>query len=405
MPDPGRATYAGEVTDLHRATPAPVAEPAPGTSAGRGRSELAVRLADRVVDLLVALVARVRGWLAPVLGRPASAAWAWALARLGLRRDVVTSPSAVGMRRLAVAGVVANGFIVVSGGLVRVTKSGLGCPTWPRCTAESLLPAPHVDVPVHQMLIEFGNRTLTFVLLAVGVLVLVAAVGLRARRPDLARLAVVQPLGILAQGVLGGITVLSGLHPAVVGAHYLLSSLVLVACVVLLVRAGEGDRVATPTVGPLTTRLATALPYAGFVLLMAGTVVTGAGPHAGDADAERYAFVGARTVEVAARVHSLAMWATLALVGALLVVARRDPAAGPTPSPRARFFRRRTWLLVWVVLGQGLVGYVQYFTGVPEGLVLLHIAGSVLFWVAVLLVRLAVRDRGPLVPDAAALSR
>ena len=125
-------------------------------------------------------------------------------ARLRLRPDVLTRPSPTGMRRLAVAGLVANGFIVVSGGLVRLTKSGLGCPTWPRCTPDSLLPAAHTDVPATQMAIEFGNRMLTFVLLAVGVLVFVAAVHLRSRRPDLARLAVVQPLGILAQGALGG---------------------------------------------------------------------------------------------------------------------------------------------------------------------------------------------------------
>ena len=109
------------------------------------------------------------------------------------------------MRRLAVAGLVANGFIVVSGGLVRLTKSGLGCPTWPRCTPDSLLPSAHTDVPATQMAIEFGNRMLTFVLLAVGVLVFIAAVHLRDQRPDLARLAVVQPLGILAQGALGGV--------------------------------------------------------------------------------------------------------------------------------------------------------------------------------------------------------
>ena len=198
------------------------------------------RLGDRVVDIVLA-TGRAIGAVGRPLRRPLDRLWNALTRALRIRADVLTKPSAVGMRRLAVAGLLANGFIVVSGGLVRLTKSGLGCPTWPRCTPDSLLPAAHTDVPAMQMAIEFGNRMLTFVLLAVGVLVFVAAVHLRDERPDLARLAVVQPLGILAQGVLGGVTVLSGLHPAVVGAHYLLSAVVLIACVVLVVRAGEGD--------------------------------------------------------------------------------------------------------------------------------------------------------------------
>ena len=358
----------------------------------------AQRAADRVVDVVLA-VARVAGAVtAPLLGRPLGGVWRAATRALHLRPDVATRPSAVGMRRLALAGLVANGFIVVSGGLVRLTKSGLGCPTWPRCTPDSLLPAAHTDVPTTQMAIEFGNRMLTFVLLVVGVLVFVAAVHLRDRRPDLARLAVVQPVGILAQGALGGVTVLSGLHPAVVGAHYLLSAVVLVACVALVVRTSEGDRHPVATLGRLTTRVATVLPYAAFALLAAGTVVTGAGPHAGDEEAERYAFLGVDTVRIVARVHSLTMWLTLVLVVGLLVLVRREAAASPDGAAR---MRRRTTLLVAVIAGQGAIGYLQYFTGVPAWLVLLHVAGSVAFWVAVLLVRFAARDRGPVEPETA----
>ena len=343
------------------------------------------------MDVLLAAARAIGGVVGRPLRAPLDRAWRFLMHALRLRPDVLTRPSSIGMQRLAIAGLVANSFIVVSGGLVRLTKSGLGCPTWPRCTPDSLLPAAHTEIPATQMAIEFGNRMLTFVLLAVGVLVFIAAAHLRDQRPDLVRLAVVQPLGILAQGALGGVTVLSGLHPAVVGAHYLLSSAVLIACVALVVRVGEGDRPPAPVAGRLTTGAAVLLPYAGFVLLAAGTVVTGAGPHAGDDEAERYAFFDERTVEVAARVHSLAMWATLALVLALLVLLRREPAPDPE---RVRFLRRRTMVLVAVILAQGVIGYVQYFTGVPAWLVLLHIAGSVLFWVAVLFVRLAARDRG-----------
>ena len=362
----------------------------------------AQRLADRVVDIVLAVARVVGDGLDRPLRRPLGLAWLAATRVLRLRADVLTRPSADGMRRLAVAGLVANGFIVVSGGLVRLTKSGLGCPSWPRCTPGSLLPVSDPEIPPAQMAIEFGNRLLTFVLLAVGVLVLVAAVHLRDRRPDLARLAVVQPLGILAQGALGGLTVLSGLHPAAVGAHYLLSTLVLVACVALVVRTGEGDRPPVRVTGRLTTRVATVLPYAGFVLLAAGTVVTGAGPHAGDEDAQRYGFLGTRTVEVAARLHSVAMWATLGLVLALIVLVRREPAPSPTGVGR---LRRRTWFLVIVIGAQGGIGYLQYLNGVPAWLVLLHIAGSVAFWVSLLLVRFAVRDRGPLEPAPATPDR
>ena len=166
----------------------------------------------------------------------------------------------------------------------------------------------------------------------------------------------------------------------------------LIACVALVVRTSEGDQPPVAVGGRLTTRIATLLPYAAFALLAAGTVVTGAGPHAGDEDAERYGFLGVDTVQIAARVHSVAMWLTLALVVGLLVLVRRE--AAPSQAGVARM-RQRTTVLVVVIGVQGAIGYLQYFTGVPAWLVLLHIAGSVAFWVAVLLVRFAARDRGP----------
>ncbi len=351
----------------------------------------ALRTAPRTADALVRgllavadLARRLVGHrLSAVLGR----GWATITARLGLRADVVTRPSTVGMRRLAAAGIAVNAFIVVSGGLVRVTKSGLGCPTWPRCTPESLLPAAHADIAMTQTIIEFGNRMLTFVLFLVAVVVFIAAAALRDRRPDLARLAVVQPIGVPAQAVLGGATVLSGLHPLLVGAHYLLSALVLVACVALFVRAGEGDLPPRPTVSPAAYRLALALPFLAFGVLAAGTVVTGAGPHAGDDTAPRYDFLGAGTVAATARVHSVLVWVTLAVVLALLVLARRDGN---------RRLTARLWVLVAVIAAQGGLGYLQYALGVPAWLVLLHVAGSVAFWVAVLFVRFGIRDRGDL---------
>lgn len=348
-----------------------------------------LRPAPRAADALVRGLLAVGGLARRLVGRRVVAAlgrgWGAVAGRLGLRADVLTCPSTVGMRRLAAAGIAVNAFIVVSGGLVRVTKSGLGCPTWPRCTPESLLPAAHADIPMAQTMIEFGNRLLTFVLLLVAVLVFIAAAALRDRRPDLARLAVVQPVGVLAQAALGGATVLTGLHPALVGVHYLLSALVLVACVALFVRAHEGDLPARPTVSPVAYRLAVVLPWLAFGVLAAGTVVTGAGPHAGDDTAPRYDFLGAGTVAATARVHSVLVWVTLAVVLALLVLARRDGN---------RRLTARLWVLVAVIAAQGGLGYLQYALGVPAPLVLLHVAGSVVFWIAVLFVRFAVRDRG-----------
>lgn len=348
-----------------------------------------LRAAPRTADALVRGLLAVAGLAQRLVGRRTVAVlgrgWGAVAARLGLRADVLTRPSTVGMRRLAAAGIAVNAFIVVSGGLVRVTKSGLGCPTWPRCTPESLLPAAHADVAMTQTLIEFGNRLLTFVLLLVAVVVFLAAAALRDRRPDLARLAVVQPVGVLAQAALGGATVLTGLHPVLVGVHYLLSALVLVACVALFVRAGEGDLPSTATVNPAAYRLAVALPVLAFGVLAAGTVVTGAGPHAGDDTAPRYDFLGARTVEATARVHSVLVWVTLAVVVGLLVLARRDGN---------RRLTQRLWVLLAVSAAQGGLGYLQYALGVPAWLVLLHVAGSVAFWVAVLFVRFAARDRG-----------
>lgn len=372
----GRTAYAGAVP----LQPAHLAPPRTG----------AQRFADRVVDAVLVAARAIGRPIAGPLRRPLGRAWNATANALRLRPDVLTRPSAVGMRRLAIAGLAANCFIVVSGGLVRLTESGLGCPTWPRCTPDSLLPSAHTGVPVAQMAIEFGNRMVTFGVLAVGVLVFIAAVHLREQRPDLTRLAVVQPIGVLAQGALGGVTVLTQLHPAAVGTHYLLSALVLVACVALVARVGEGDQPPSP-VGELTTRAARALPYAGFVLLAAGTVVTGAGPHAGDEDAQRYDFFGADTITVAAGVHSLTMWATVALVIALLVLLRRERPRDPVGLVR---LQRRTYVLAAVIAAQGAIGYVQYLTGVPTWLVFLHIAGSVAFWVTVLFVRFAARTRG-----------
>lgn len=297
--------------------------------------------------------------------------------------NAVWRPTPGSLRLLALLGVLGNVLIVVSGGAVRVTQSGLGCPDWPRCSGDSLVPTHNPEHHWLNMSIEFGNRLITFVVLGIGVLVFVAALRLRPRREDLVWWALAQPMSVVAQAVIGGIVVLTELHPAAVSLHFLVSPALLVFCVALWVRAGEGDAPPRPLAGPWTRRLAAALLVSCAAVLVAGTVVTGTGPHAGDAESRRYGF----DITEVARVHSLLAWATTALTVIAVIVLHR------TGAPAAA--RRRAHELTGVIVLQGAVGYIQYFLGVPEGLVLLHMLGAVLMWVAAFRLFFALRDRGP----------
>ncbi|WP_433338253.1 COX15/CtaA family protein [Spirillospora sp. CA-294931] len=298
--------------------------------------------------------------------------------------DAFWRPTTASMRFLALLGVLGNAGIIGTGGAVRVTKSGLGCPEWPKCTGDSLVPTSSAEHPMLNMAIEFGNRMLTFAVLAIGLMVFVAALRLRPRRRDLLVLATAQPLSVVAQAVIGGIVVLTDLHPTSVSLHFLVSPALLIFCVALWVRAGEGDEPPRRLVGPRLRALAVALCVATGAVMIAGTVVTGSGPHAGDAEARRYGF----NIEDVARVHSVFAWVTVALTVVLLVALRRSAA------PAA--LRRRAMELFAIELAQGLVGYVQYLTDVPAPLVVLHMLGAALMWIAALRVVLATRDRGPL---------
>ncbi|WUI03057.1 COX15/CtaA family protein [Spirillospora sp. NBC_00431] len=301
--------------------------------------------------------------------------------------NAVWRPTPGSLRLLALLGVIGNVAIVVSGGAVRVTKSGLGCPDWPRCSGDSLVPTHNPEHHVLNMSIEFGNRLVTFVVLAVGALVFVAALRLRPRRRGLVWWALAQPMSVFAQAVIGGIVVLTELHPAAVSLHFLVSPALLVFCVALWIRAGEGDAPPRPLAGPWTRRLAAALLVACAAVMVAGTVVTGTGPHAGDAESRRYGF----DITDVARVHSVLAWGATALTVLAVIVVHR------TGAPSAA--RRRAHELAALIVAQGVIGYVQYFLGVPEGLVLLHMLGAVLMWLAAFRLFFALRDRGP-VPAA-----
>ncbi|GAA3101117.1 COX15/CtaA family protein [Streptosporangium carneum] len=296
----------------------------------------------------------------------------------------VWSPTPRTLRRWALAAVVVNAGITVTGAAVRVTGSGLGCPTWPRCTPDSFVPVAHPEISPVNMAVEFGNRLLTFVILVVGLACLVAALRLLPRRKDLVRLAWIQPLGVAAQGLWGGLVVRSALNPVTVSVHFLISIGMLAAAVALHTRAGEGDGPPEPLVHRDIRRLGFALVAAVAVLLVAGVVVTGTGPHSGDAVASRFAF----DIETVARIHAdvvyLVVGLTFALVFALHIT--RAPAAA----------RRAALTLLGVELAQGVIGYVQYFLAVPAFLVGLHVLGSTLVWICTLRAVYALRSRGPL---------
>lgn len=303
-----------------------------------------------------------------------------ALTRL---RNAVQHPTPSALRRLAAASIVLNVVIVLSGATVRLTESGLGCPSWPRCTGASLLPAPGAGHSMFHMVIEFGNRLIALPVLAAGLACLVAAARLRSDRRDLTALAFLQVLGIVTQAVVGGVSVYTTLSPVPVATHFLLSVGVLAAAVALYFRAGEGNGRPRHLVSARLRALVQALVAAALLVLVLGTVVTGSGPHAGDAEAQRLPF----SIPTVARLHSGAVWLTLALTIVLLVALR------VTAAPEQ--VRRRTHQLLILVMAQGAVGYIQYFAGIPAPLVAVHILGAVLFWIATLRVYFATRDRGP----------
>jgi cytochrome c oxidase assembly protein subunit 15 len=280
------------------------------------------------------------------------------------------------LRRLALASLVANVGIVVTGGAVRLTGSGLGCTTWPRCTDRSYTTTPAMGI---HGTIEFGNRMLTFLVGALAVACLVAAVLQKPRRRSLVTWAALVLAGIPLQGVIGGITVLTDLNPWVVGCHFLASMAVLVAAYQLWVRAS--DRPASPGLpGPLTT-LVRVIVGVTAVVLAVGTVVTGSGPHAGDANARR---TGLDPQEVS-QLHADLVFLLLGLSVALWFALRAVDA--PRPAQRAA-----GWLL-GAELAQGVVGFVQYFTHLPALVVGLHMLGACLVWLAALATLESARPR------------
>jgi heme a synthase len=326
----------------------------------------------------------------------------------------VLAPTAASMRRLALAGVIADVAIMSTGAAVRLSSSGLGCPDWPKCSAADVVASKNAGQTLLNTWIEFGNRLLNFPLVVITVLVFVAAWRFRPqgppqeaarsaeRRRDLVWLAAVQPVGVFAQAAIGGIVVLTKLNPVTVSIHFLVSASIVAAAVVLHVRCTEGARGVwgdgSPQErgvpggrppGPALVRRDLFLLSAGLVavtsvMLAAGTVVTGTGPLAGHADTPRYKL----PLEGVTQLHADIGWLLAGLAIALVVGLRMSGA--PAKVVRAG------WVMIASLGAQGVIGYIQYFTHLPAGLVWVHVTGSVLVWVAVLRLFLFMRDRGPL---------
>ena len=261
--------------------------------------------------------------------------------------------------------------LIVTGGAVRLTGSGLGCPTWPECTPGSYTPVAQQAEPILNVWIEFGNRLLGIVLGFVSLLVVIAV--LKCKRKDLRIIAFGQLLGVIVQGILGGITVRTDLHPNFVAPHFLISIILIPGAVSLY------SRRRTPAVFvkslPLTNRISLAHITTAFLAIVLGTIVTGSGPHAGDAQAERLNL----DIQTISWLHADAVIILLGITFAFYV------AQGTSERTK-----KTIKIFSALALVQGGIGYIQYFTGVPEILVGAHILGATLVWIAAWRIRLSV---------------
>ncbi|WP_228389140.1 COX15/CtaA family protein [Cumulibacter manganitolerans] len=272
-------------------------------------------------------------------------------------RLTLPAPTAQNARRLTLANLLANIALVLTGGLVRLTGSGLGCAEWPTCNDGNIVPTP--EAPIHTY-IEFVNRTLTFALIVVALTTWLVLRRLSPRRPDLTRLAFLIGMGIPAQGVVGGITVLTGLNPYTVMVHMMITMVLIYWAAVSYHRARHLDRVVVDYRGRAAHWLARALLIATYLTLALGTFATGAGPHAGDPDAGRTGFDPA----LVSQLHADAVFLLVGLSVGVTIYARIVGRRGLIVA---------TTLLMAVELGQAVVGYTQYFTGLPLALVAAHL--------------------------------
>lgn len=276
---------------------------------------------------------------------------------------------------LAWATLVSNIGIILTGGAVRLTDSGLGCPEWPRCTADSWVSTP--EMGMHGA-IEFGNRLLTYVLIIISVAMFLAVIRLWSTHRALVVRTIIIGLGIPLQGVIGGITVWTDLNPWIVALHFLASAGLVLIATQLLTRVNAelrnadnpGYRIVDGETNTLTRSMAGVILVTAWASLVLGTIVTGTGPHAGDPNSPRHDF----DLHLVTQLHVIPVYMLCAAAVVTLVVQMRLKTSGHQ--------RRAAWFLIAVILAQGVLGYWQYFAGLPVGLVWLHMLGSALAMVA-----------------------
>ena len=264
--------------------------------------------------------------------------------------------------------------IIVTGGAVRLTGSGLGCPTWPQCVSGSISPVKHQAQGTLHSWIEFGNRLLTVVLVIVIIASVIGAYRWGKGRSDwkmIRLLAWTQIIGIVAQIVLGGITVLTKLNPFTVSAHFLLSIVLVASTLSLRERIFAKARTHVLPTTKLLIRLVTLFSI---VVITLGTVVTGSGPHAGDAQAKRY-HIDPRLISW---LHADTVIALFGLTIALYLVMKVSE-----PLDVRSFIGKKVLLFLAICLGQGAIGYIQYFTHLPEALVAAHLLGAGVLWLTI----------------------
>ena len=286
-------------------------------------------------------------------------------------------------RRLAVIATALLAAIVVSGAAVRLTSSGLGCPSWPKCTDTSLV-AP----PSYHALVEFINRVVSAAVGLVVALLAVAALLRRPRRRDLTLLACSLIAGFVAQAVIGGLSVVYGLAPGWVMAHFLVSMLLLLAALVLVHRADADWPGITAPVRPELRALTTLVAGTASLVLVLGTITTGTGPHAGDSTKRVPRF--GLPLERITQLHADSALLLTGLVVATLFAVRLTDTTSVVR-------RRAAWLAAAVVL-QVVIGYVQYFLDLPPSVVGMHVAGATALWCAAVWLALATAARAPSPP-------
>lgn len=307
--------------------------------------------------------------------------------------DLLPNPSLGVQRLIAAAVILTQGGIAITGAIVRVTASGLGCPTWPQCFPGSFVPVAHAEVPRIHQAVEFGNRMVTFAVVITAALAVLAVTRARRQREVLVY-AWLMPVSTVVQAVIGGITVRTGLLWWTVAIHLLTSMTMVWLAVLLYVKIGEPDDGAVRVLIPAPLRALTALSGVNLAaVLITGTLVTAAGPHAGDRSATRT--VPRLKVEVATlvHVHSSLLVAYLALVVGL--------GFGLLAVRATRAVLRRLGVLLVLLCAQAAVGTAQYYTGVPAALVALHVAGAAAATAATAALWASMRERAEPEPLAA----